>query len=350
MVRCSNICNNNSSSSSSNNKNNDNCSYCNYTDNQKLEVLIVNLKMVSEKEKAMFEKLKGKLNDWMTPKDTCQADMLYQQLFLNTVEGMDWEMLSENCGVDIGKRPIQIGIIKLNDEKDRQEQLGFIVKECRKTSDSDEVLPVNDGDDQIILLFYRDTLWEEQAREILEDIRKALTLQWTGLKPCITLGEMEEYSADIPAYWRKSFKTAVGLQDYRYVKPQSKVIAYTDIVERRKIYPKGIAFRFDLIKTYLENENPEALQAWLSGIYSVLSHNKEGTFGLGYHITLEIVVNAISLFRENGLIAENHIQSPEMLIYEVLSLKTSEEMREFATDFLNKCRTEINRNTTEKAL
>jgi len=286
----------------------------------------------------MFEKLREKLNDWMVPKDNCAADMLYQQLFLDAVEEVDLENLSENCGVDIRERPVQVGILKLNDEKNKLEQLGFVMKECRKTSDSDEVLAVTDRNHQIIFIFYRDILWEEQAREILEDIRKALISQWVGAKMCITLGEMEEYSSDTPAYWRKSFKTAVGLQDYRYVKPQSKVIAYTDIVERRKIYPKGIAFHFDLVKSYLENKNPELLQTWISGIYSVIADNKEGTFGLGYHITLEIVVNAISLFRENGLVAENYLQSPEMLVFEVLSLKTPEEMRVFTSDFLNKCR------------
>ncbi len=289
----------------------------------------------------MFEKLKVKLEEWMHPQDSCPADTLFQQLFVDPISMMDMAHLGEVCGVDIGERPLQVGIVRLPEVQAQAEQLTLLLQEVRKTSDSDEVLAVSDGVNQIVLVFFRDTLWEDQSRQILDDLRKAYRAKWSGAKLCITLGEMEEFHEDVPAYWRKSFITAVGLQDYRYVKPNGKVIAYTDIIERRNIYPEGIHFRFDLIKNYLENENPELLHGWLSGIYSVLGNNETGTFGMAYHITLEIIVNAISLFRENGLQAEEYVQSPDVLVFEVLSLTTPLEMQEYTLKFLDVCRDRI---------
>ena len=296
----------------------------------------------------MFSKLKDRINKWMHPKEVCPSDKLFNLLFGEIDDLPTTEDLETACELEIAKRPVQVGVIRVGDVACDPEKLRMIINSCVSTSDSEEVLPVSDGCNQVVLLFFCDTLWEEQAREILSDAKKELLATWPDTRLCITLGTVEDYSDTGEPSWRKSYRIAIGLQDYRFVKPKGKVIAYSDIVSRRQSYPKGIRFRFDLLKEYLEVESPDLLHGWLSGIYSMLGEGMD-TLGLRYNLTLEIVVNTVSLFRERGLSAEAYIDTPEMLIAEVLSINTAQGIQQWTEAFLEKCHHNLKQSQAENA-
>lgn len=294
----------------------------------------------------MFRNLKNRMNNWMYLKEKCPVDMLYH-LFYSQIDNLPTtKYLETACGLDIAKRPVQVAVVCVGNGTCDPEKLRMIMKSCVDASDSDEVLPVSDGCNQVIMLFFSDIIWEDQAREILEDTQKEFHANCPDTPLFITLGAVEDYVEMGEPAWRKSFKTAIGLQDYRYVKPKGKVISYSDIVARRQIYPKGTHFRFDLLKEYLEVENPDLLRGWLSGIYSILSGEGMKALGLRYHLTLEIVVNTVSLFREKGLSAEAYIEPPEVLIGEVLSIDTPLGMQQWTEHFLEKCRKILQQTST----
>lgn len=286
----------------------------------------------------MFGKLKERIINWKQPKETIPSADLYHLLYGQVENLPSTEDLEIACDLEIAKRPVQVAVVQVGDGSCDPGKLHAIMKYCTEISDSDEVLPVSNGCNQVILLFFRDMLWEEQARDILEDLKKAFLEKWPDTSLCITLGTLEEYVYEGEPSWRKSYQTAIGLQDYRFVKPKGKIIAYSDIVSRRRRYPKGVEFNFDRLKDCLESDNPELHCNWLSEVYKTLSGKGPDTLGLLYHLTLEIVVNAVSLFREKGLTAETYIEKPEVLINEVLNTDTPEDLRRWTDQFLEKCR------------
>jgi hypothetical protein len=285
----------------------------------------------------MFEKMRDRVNSWMHPKDKCPADKLYNLLF-----GQDENLpttgdIENSCGVEISKRPVQVAVFQIGEDICDIQKLRTIIRSCRDSSDSEEVIPVSDGKNKVVLLFFCDTLWKEQVRQILEDIQKEFLAAWPDTRLYVTLGTIEDFNEEGEPSWRKSYRKAIGLQDYRYVKPKGKIIAYCDIIERRQMYPKGIVFHFDLLKKYLEVENPDLFLGWVKGIYSMLSEEGKDALGLRYHLTLEIVVNAVSLLRERGLNVELFIGPPESIIREVLDIGTLQGMQHWTETFLEKC-------------
>jgi len=289
----------------------------------------------------MFGNLKNRINNWMNPKEKYSSEILYKVLYGQVDKLPDTEELECISGLDFDKRPVQVAVIHVGNDNCKSERLNTLMESCKSTSGSDEVLPVSDGCSQVILLFFCDTVWEDQARDMLEDIQKEFLAAYPDGRLYITLGAVVDYTEDGEPAWRKSFKTAVGLQDYRYVKQKGKIISYSDIVTRRQIYPKGVHFRFDLLKQYLEADSPDLLRGWLSGVYSMLSGEGMDVLGLRYHLTLEIIVNTVSIFRENGHYAEEYIEPPEVLIEKILSIETPQGMQQWTEAFLEKCRSSI---------
>lgn len=285
----------------------------------------------------MFEKIKNRVKSWMHPKDNCPADKLYNLLFGKTGNLPTTSEIENACGIEINKRPTQVAVLQIGEDNCDPQKLRMIMKACREATDSDEVIPVNDGINKVVLLFFCDTLWKEQIRQILEDIQKDFLAAWPDNRLYITLGTIEDYTEEGEPAWRKSYKKALGLMDYRYVKPKGKVIAYSDIIERRQMYPKGIVFHFDLLKKYLEEGNPDLFRGWVSGIYSLIAEEGRDALGLRYHLTLEIVVNAVSLLREKGLKVELFIGPPEVIIREVLNIDTLQGLQHWTESFLEKC-------------
>lgn len=286
----------------------------------------------------MLRKLMDRINNWMHPKDNRQADHLYHLFFNASDHPPTMSELESACGVEIEKRPVQVGVARVGDGMCDPQKLSMIIKSCTKLCDSDEVLALSDGCNQVIFIFFADTLWEDQTRVVLDDIRKDFGHSWPDTVLYITLGTIEDYSGVGETAWKRSYKVAIGLQDYRYVKPKGKVICHSDIITRRLIYPKGIDFKFDALKRCLENENPKAIQDWLSGLYSAMSDCETQAFGIRYHLTLEIVLNTVSLFREKGLYTEAYIGTPEALIQEVLVIETNQGMQQWTERFLIQCR------------
>jgi len=286
----------------------------------------------------VFEKLREKIKSWKQPREVIPLADLYQLLYGRVENLPSTEDIEIACDLEIAKRPVQVAVVRVGDIACEPEKLHMMLKYCTEISDSDEVLPVSDGCNQVILLFFRDTIWEEQARDILEDLKKAFLEKWPEDSLCITLGTLEEYVREGEPAWRRSYKTAIGLQDYRYVKPKGKIIAYSDIVSRRQRYPLGVEFNFDRLKKCLEADDAGLHCKWLADTYKTLSESGQDTFGLLYHLTLEIVVNVVSLFRERGLVAEAYLEKPEKLVHEVLSIDNPQDLHRWTDDFLEKCR------------
>lgn len=286
----------------------------------------------------MFKNIKTRIKDWMYPKERTNSDQIYNLLFGKTDNISANEELATVCGMDFAKRPVQVAVIRVGDDACNPVMLDMIIKSCSNSSDSDEVLPVSDGCNQVILIFFNDTIWEDQVCECLEELQKEFEQAFPDTKLYITLGTVENYSEKDEPAWRRSYKTATGLQDYRYIKTKGKIITYSDIISRRKLYPKGIDFRFDLLKEYLESDNPGLLNGWLSGIYSMFLGNGTYTMGICYHLTLEIVVNTVSLLREKGLSAEKHIGIPDEIIGNVLSINNPIGLQKWVGELLENCR------------
>lgn len=286
----------------------------------------------------MFQKMKDRIANWMQPKNTYISTSLFPLLFGTPETLPTTEEVEFACDLELEKRPIQVAIFRIGEAFCDPSQLNMIMTACTSTSDSDEVRPVTDGCNQVAFLFFRDVLWEDQVKEILEDTQKEFMANWPNANLCITLGTMEEYAEDGEPAWRRSYKAAFGLQDYRYVKPKNKLISYAEIIARRQMYPEGMAFRFDLLKTHLENDTPELLESWLDGIFAMVSGDDKKAFGLRYHLTLEIVVNTISLIREQDMLEAAHLSTPEAFVDQVLNLNTSIAMQTWTLSFLEDCR------------
>lgn len=293
----------------------------------------------------MFEKLMNRFENWMHPKEETLPDVLYRRLFGFmepqsgvALEDPDAEELAEICGTDVAKRPVQVAVIRLVGNACTLDHLKTLLTACRATSDSEEALLLTDSCSQVVLVFFMDAIWEDQCRDMLEDVRKSCLEAMPKEYVCITIGKLMDATEDILGAWRESYRTAVGLQDYRYVKPKGKIITYADIVHRRDIYPKGFQFRFDQLRQHIEEPDPVHLEEWLSGVYSFFTPNDLSALGLCIHLTLEIVVNAVSLFRDKGLLAESYLQPPEALVIEVLSQESPEHLYKWVTAFLEKCR------------
>ena len=302
----------------------------------------------------MFDKLKARFDNWMHPKEEIQPDFLYRRLF-DRQEAHDnmmpvspgAEELAVICGTEVANRPVQVAIIRLVGPACTPNQLAAVLDACRKTSDSEEALLMTDNCSQVILVFFMDAIWEDQCRDMLTDVRKVCLEQMPKENLCITVGNVVDTTEDPLGAWRSSYRTAVGLQDYRYVKPKGKIITYSDIVSRRDIYPKGFQFRFDQLRAYIEDPDSMHLGDWLSGVYSFFAPDDLPALGLCIHLTLEIVVNAVSLFRERDLLAESYLQPPETLVLEVLSQESPEQLYQWVTGFLEACRKVLVEKTKE---
>jgi len=293
----------------------------------------------------MFEKLRDRFQNWMHPKEETTSDLLYHRLFGfmepqsgNAPADPDDEELAAICGTDVAKRPVQVAVIQLVGNACTPEHLRMVLTACRATSDSEEALLLSDNCSEVVLVFFMDAIWEDQSGDMLEDVRKACLEAMPKEYVCITVGKLVDASEDTLFAWRESYRTAIGLQDYRYVKPKGKIISYSDIVQRRNIYPKGFHFRFDQLRQHMEQPDSVHLNEWLSGVYSFFAPDDLPALGLCIHLTLEIVVNTVALFREKGLLAEMYLLPPEELVMEVLSQETPEHLFAWVTGFLGKCR------------
>lgn len=293
----------------------------------------------------MFEKWKTRLENWMHPKSDTPPDYLYRRLFSKpeTRDGLmpvspDAEELAQICATEVANRPVQVAIIRLVGPACTPTHLEIVLDACRRTSDSEEALLMTDNCSQVILVFFMDAIWEDQCRDMLEDVRKTCLAAMPKENICMTVGNVVDTTEDPLTAWRSSYRTAVGLQDYRFVKPKGKIIAYADIVNRRSIYPKGFQFRFDQLRSHIEEPDSTRLAEWLSGVYSFFAPDDLPALGLCIHLTLEIVVNAVSLFRERDLLAETYLQPPETLVLEVLSQESPEQLYQWITKFLETCR------------
>lgn len=294
---------------------------------------------------AMFEKWKNRLDNWMHPKDDTPPDLLYRCIFgkLEPKDGAfavspDMDELAQICGTEVANRPVQVAIIRLVGTACTPSHLKLVLDACRQTSDSEEALLLTDNCSQVILVFFMDAIWEDQVRDMLENVRNTCLTEMPKENLCITVSNLVDNTENLLESWRNAYRTAVGLQDYRYVKPKGKIITYADIVHRRDIYPKGFQFRFDQLRAHIEEPDSVRLTEWLSGVYSFFAPNDLPALGLCIHLTLEIVVNAVSLFREKDLLAESYLQPPEMLVLEVLSQESPEHLYQWATRFLDTCR------------
>lgn len=294
----------------------------------------------------MFEKLKDRFENWMHPRNDTPPDQLYLRIFGKgdardpSVSAIsDVIELARLCGTDVVNRPVQVAIIRLVGPACTPAHMKVVLDACRLTSDSEEAVLLTDNCSQVVLVFFMDAIWEDQCKDMLEDVRNACIVEMPRENICITVGNLMDTTEDLLAAWRESYRTAVGLQDYRYVKPKGKIITHTDIVNRRNIYPKGFQFRFDQLRAHIEEPDPAHLSDWLAGVYSFFAPDDLPALGLCIHLTLEIVVNAVSLFREKGLLAESYLQPPESLVLEVLSQESPEQLYQWVTQFLATCRT-----------
>lgn len=285
----------------------------------------------------MFETLKKRFGEWMNPQERKQATELYQRIFLDAAMPSR-EELAELCGIDLADRPAQVALIRFFDEPENQEQRRHVMKTCLLIADPEEVLALDDGHDQVAILLFRDSLWEDQESDILEDIRKDMLNAWPHASFCMTIGNLDEAGTTAVACWRSSWRAAVGLQDYRYVKANGKLISYQDITERRKQYPKGVQFRFDLLRRHLTDVNSDGLNNWLEGCFSLISGADAKAFGMRYHLSLEIVINAISLLREHGISPEQRLEDPMVLIGNILEPVGAEEQLEWLKSLLDRVR------------
>lgn len=283
----------------------------------------------------MLDKLKNRIDNWMHPADKYKPDVLYDLMFGRGDVLTPPEEIEKESGIQLSRRPVQVAIVRIADDDCVPEKLDSILRSCRELTDSDEVLPVSDGCNQIVFVFFQDTTWDDQIRDILSDIQNDFRRAYPDSHLYITLGTVENPSDDGEPVWRRSFKIATGLQDYRYIKTKGSIIAYSDIISRRQAYPKGLHFHFDLLKDYLEADDPEHIDGWLAGVFSLLS---EDAWGLGYHLTLEIVVNTVSLLHENGLPPEKTIGYPEEIVEKVLSMQSLQELQQWTGAFLSGCR------------
>ena len=289
----------------------------------------------------MINKLKTRFNQWMHPKEKYSSDELYKALF-NSTDISAVENIQASSGLNIIKRPVQVAVVKIFDGSCNPDKIKFIMESCTKTSDSDEVVPVSNSCDQVVLIFFSDVVWQDQALQILEDLKKDFYAAWPDTRFYITLGPVENYTAEGEPVWKKSYRAALGLLDYRFIKPSGKIIVYSDIVSRRNIYPQGVNFRFDLLKEYLEVNSWELISNWLSNAYNILNTEKKEFLGLRYHLTLEIVVNTLALVREKGVDPESLIGTPEALISQVLEIESLEDMKSWTEAFLKKCYNIVN--------
>ncbi len=285
----------------------------------------------------MLDKLRARLQNWMHPSDEYKPDVLFNELYGRKEILTPVSELESISGVQIASRPVQVALIRITDDDCMPEKLNKVMESCRDFSDSDEVLPTNDGCNHVALLFFQDTIWNDQIIELLDDIRKDYSEKYPSSHLYITLGPVEEYSDSGMPSWRRSYIKAAGLQDYRYIKTKGSIIAYSDIKSRRKeIYPEGMDFRYDLLREYLEADDSVHLNEWLTRAYAALSGSDNP--GLVYHLTLEIVVNAVSYLRERGLFSEKIVGYPEDIVNSVLDLQSPEELRLWSTEFLLRCR------------
>lgn len=274
----------------------------------------------------MFDKLKYRLSAWMHPKEFCSSESLYKVLFDAPYTTSVLKDVESICGIDLSKRPVQVAVVQVNGSCDPV-ILQKLIDFCTQANDSDEVLAVSDGLCRVLMLFFSDIVWEDQALEILEDLNKDFRTTWPDNALTIALGPIENDSEEGEPSWRKSYRKAVGLLDYRYIKSEDKIITYSEIISRRHIYPKGIEFRFSILKEHMEARNYEAVDHWLTTVYHILGSDKDHSFGLIYHLTLEIVVNIVSVLREEGLEPEPLIGTPQFLVEQVLQIETLQEMR-----------------------
>lgn len=288
----------------------------------------------------MFEKWKSRLEEWMNP----VAEQDHHELF-GILFGSDTGRQERN-GEDVGRipdiagildRPVQVAVLQaFSDEVRGQMQRALDL--FRGMSDSDEVYALSDGRGRLAFIFFLDELWEDQTRDMLEALNRRLLEDWPKGSFVITIGDAVDASGDNATPWRTSYRTATGLLDYRFVKPNGKIIVYADIVARRAIYPSSFQFRFDLLKQHLEDPDLNSLAQWLGGAYSVFPEGDLRSLGLCMHLTLEIVVNAIAYCREKtGVDAIVHAE-PERLVGEVLSMTTPDQLLKWIMSFLNTCR------------
>ena len=301
---------------------------------------------IGGKGQKMFDKWKNRFENWMHPRNETPPDQLYHRVFGKAdAEGeaypaiSDVNELARLCGTDVTNRPVQVAIIRLVGPVCTPSHMKVVLDACRQTSDSEEAVLLTDNCSQVVLVFFMDAIWEDQCKDMLEDVRNTCIAEMPRENLCITVGNVVDTTEHLLDAWRESFRTAVGLQDYRYVKPKGKIITHTDIVQRRNIYPKGFQFRFDQLRSHIEEPNPVHLSDWLAGVYSFFASDNLPALGLCIHLTLEIVVNAVSLFREKGLLAEAYLQPPETLVLEVLSQESPEQLYQWVTQFLDTCRT-----------
>ncbi len=288
----------------------------------------------------MFEKLKSRMREWLHPVAEQDHRELFDMLLGAdpALPAPDDEAFRSMPGMQgILERPVQVAVLQALTPEVRG-QLQQALSLFRDMCDSDEAYALSDGTGRIAFLFFLDEIWEDQARDMLDALNRSLQEQWPKRSFVITIGDAVDAAEDNATPWRTSYRTATGLLDYRFVKPCGKIITYADIVARREIYPSSFRFRFDELKRHLEEPNVDSLTQWLGGAYSVFPAHDLHALGLCMHLTLEIVVNAISYCRERTGVEPVDVGEPEQLVGEVLSLTTPDELLQWILRFLVACR------------
>ncbi len=265
-----------------------------------------------------------------------------EDMILNAIiqEESDRKKIMERYGScpDFLKRPAQAGTIRMLSRDGVDDPEGMpdcIVHKVQELIDSEEGLVFSDSSDQIVIMFFLDVLWEEQIHTIMEQIKKELKKTYPLADFVLTVGNLISDAYRFAA----SYRCAVGMQDYRHVKPRGKIIFYSDIIERRESYPKEIQFGFDILKEYLTGEDMEALSGYVSNIFGILSSKKNKVNGLVYNIAFEMIVNGLSFVRETGGNINDLVKEPENILYHILGMEDLKTIEQYVIDFLKKCST-----------
>ena len=278
----------------------------------------------------MFERfLKSK------PVDTINRDDKINEMMNKLAKGNlskdELDNISYSLDFEILNRPIQATIIDLPKDKKNDIIIKEIVSYCYQLIDEEEGIVFVDKKNRIVISFFYDVLWEDQVKKILEKINEKILDKYL-INPIITVGNLVDNSIN----FYQTYRCAVGIQDYSIVKKKGKILYYSDIVLRRKLYPEGISFSYNKLYDFIINNNENGLDEYIQDVYSKLSREIDCRPGLVYNFTFELAINVISVIKEVGSNEEELIIDCENLMQQILAFEDIKLMEQWIKDFIHK--------------